>query len=271
MGNRIGRAEQIRIYVGKCWRLFLNERQWKNLVSTLIITVLISLVTSSETFRNGVQTKNSCFAFICACIWVGIFNSIQSVCRERGISKREHRTGLHISSYIGAHVIFEGILCASEALIILLVVLVKNSSHLPDSGLIFPLAIDMYLTMYLTVFASDMLAILVSCIVKDTNSAMTVMPFVLIVQLVFGGVIFELDGIADLLSNLTISKWGMNGLMSIACTNAMVRFDPFLKENAWQKPEAGNLATIWFIMVMIAIICAVLATLALSFVDRDKR
>jgi len=271
MGNRIGRAEQIRIYVGKCWRMFLNERQWKNLVSTLIITILISLVTSPETFRDGVQTKNSCFAFICACIWVGIFNSIQSVCRERGIIKREHRTGLHISSYIGAHVIFEGILCAAEALIILLVVLVKNSSHLPDSGLIFPLAIDMYLTMYLTVFASDMLAILVSCIVKDTNSAMTVMPFVLIVQLVFGGVIFELDGIADLLSNLTVSKWGMNGLMSIACTNDWVRFDPFLKENAWQKPEAGNLATIWFILFIIAIICAVLATLALSFVDRDKR
>ena len=147
MGNRIGRSEQIRIYVGKCWRLFLNEKQWKNLISTLIITVLISLVTSEDTFVDGVQTKNSCFAIICACIWVGIFNSIQSVCRERPIIKREHRTGLRISSYIGAHVIFEGALCAVEALIILVVVMLKNSSHLPDHGLLFPLAIDLFVTL----------------------------------------------------------------------------------------------------------------------------
>ena len=139
MGNRIGRWQQTRIYVGKCWRLFINERQWKNLVSTLIITVLISFVTSEKTFEDFVQTKNSCFAIICACIWVGIFNSIQSICRERGIIKREHRTGLHISSYIGAHVIFEALLCAVEALIVLAVVLIKNSEHLPESGLVFPM------------------------------------------------------------------------------------------------------------------------------------
>lgn len=271
MGNRIGRMEQIRIYHGKCWRLFLNEKQWKNLISTLIITMLISLVTSDDTFRNGVQTKNSCFAIICACIWVGIFNSIQSVCRERGIIKREHRTGLHISSYIGAHVIFEGELCAVESIIILLVVMIKNASNLPEHGLIFPLAIDLWITLYLTVFASDMLAILVSCIVRDTNSAMTVMPFVLIVQLIFGGVVFELHGLADTLSNITVCKWGMNGLMSITFTVDSVRYDPFLKSNPWQKPEAGNLATIWLIIVVIAVFCAFLGTLALSFVDRDRR
>lgn len=167
--------------------------------------------------------------------------------------------------------IFEGALCAVEALIILVVVMLKNSSHLPDHGLLFPLAIDLFVTLYLTVFASDMLAILVSCIVRDTNSAMTVMPFVLIVQLIFGGVVFELHGLADTLSNLTICKWGMNGLMSIARTTSTVRYDIFLKENSWQKPEAGNLATIWLIIVVIAFACAILGTLALSFVDRDRR
>ena len=159
MGRRIGRLEQTGIYVGKCWRLFINEKQWKNLISTLIITVLISFVTSEKTFEDYVQTKNSCFAIVCACIWVGIFNSIQSICRERSIIKREHRTGLHISSYIGAHVIFEAALGAVEALIVLVIVLINNKSHLPESGLIFPLAVDMYITLYLTIFASDMMAI----------------------------------------------------------------------------------------------------------------
>lgn len=275
MGNRIGRREQIRIYVGKCWRLFINEKQWKNLISTLIIMGMIAMVTSEKTFTAYPQTKNSCFSIICACIWVGLFNSIQSVCRERGIIKREHRSGLRISSYIFAHVIFEAILCAAEALIVLMVVLIKNSSHLPSDGLIFPLAIDMYITMYLTVFAADMMAILVSCIVKDSNSAMTMMPFVLIVQLIMAGVVFDLEGLADRISNLTISKWGMNGLMSIALTTSTVRYDRVLlslpKQNPWQKAEDINLAKIWLIILGIAFVCVILSMIALSFVDRDKR
>lgn len=271
MGKRIGRFQQMTIYIGKCWRLFINEKQWKNLISTLIITVLICLVTSEDTFQEYVQTKNSCFAIVCACIWVGIFNSIQSICRERGIIKREHRTGLHITSYIGAHVIFEAFLCAVEALIVLTVVLFKNKEHLPESGLVFPMAVDMYLTLYLTIFASDMLAILVSCVVKDSTSAMTVMPFVLIVQLIMAGVVFELEGVADQLSNVTVSKWGLNGLMSIAFTTEEVALSPLFKGNSWQKAEAGNLLRIWLIMLVIALICVALGTLALSFVDHDKR
>ena len=39
------------------------------------------------------------FALTCVAIWNGCFNSIQSVCRERPIIKREHRSGMHISSY----------------------------------------------------------------------------------------------------------------------------------------------------------------------------
>ena len=154
-------------------------------------------------------------------------------------------------------------------------VLLKNHSHLPDCGLIFPLALDLYITMYLTVFASDMMAILVSCIVKDNNSAMTVMPFILIVQLIMAGVVFDLEGIADRISNLTISKWGMNGLMSIAFTTESVRNDPYLfgltKENPWQKADDLNLAKIWLIILCIAVVCIVLSMIALSFVDRDKR
>lgn len=278
MGRRIGRTDQIRIYVGKCWRLFINEKQWKNLVSTVIIMGLISIVTSGDTFLDYRQTRNSCFAIICACIWIGLFNSIQSICREREIIKREHRTGLHISSYVLAHVVFESILCLAESVIVFGFVLVKNWSNLPEAGLIFPAVIDIFFTIYLTMFAADMVAVLVSCIVRDTNSAMTVMPFVLIVQLIMAGVVFELEGLSDKLSNLTVSKWGLNGLMSVALTTPevadgrgyfLLAFD--MKESLWEKAEDLNLAGIWLIMLVIAVVCILLSVLFLSLVDRDRR
>lgn len=275
MGRRIGRVQQTSIYVGKCWRLFVNEKQWKNCISTAIIMFLISLVTSEKTFRDYIQTRNSCFAIICACIWIGLFNSIQSICRERGIIKREHRTGLSISAYICAHVIFEAIVCTCEGLIVLTAVLIGNSSHLPESGVIFPMGLDLFLTLFLAIFASDMMAILVSSIVKDSNSAMTVMPFVLIIQLIMAGVVFDLSGITDRISNITVSKWGLNGLMSIALTSFEVSSSfylyPTLKDNPWQKAKDTNLALIWLILLLIAMACVILSVFALNFVDRDKR
>ena len=120
-----------------------------------------------------------------------------------------------------------------------------------------------------------MMAILVSSVVKDSNSAMTVMPFVLIIQLIMAGVVFELEGITDLISNITVSKWGLNGLMSIALTTFEVSSSfylyPSAKDNPWQKAEDVNLALIWLILLGIAMACVILSIFALNFVDRDKR
>ena len=44
-------------------------------------------------------TLMGAFAIACVCIWTGSFNSIQVICRERDVIKREHRAGMHISSY----------------------------------------------------------------------------------------------------------------------------------------------------------------------------
>ena len=57
-----------------------------------------------------------------------------------------------------------------------------------------------------------MLGLAISSLVKNTTAAMTVMPFVLIVQLIFSGTVFPLTGAASTLSDLTIAKWGQRVL-----------------------------------------------------------
>ena len=96
--KRISGIQQIHIYLGKCWRLFKNEKQWKNFISSFIIILIISLVTGPDMFQTYSDTNKGAFAIVSACIWSGLFNSIQSICRERDIIKREYRTGLRISS-----------------------------------------------------------------------------------------------------------------------------------------------------------------------------
>ena len=113
------RLKQIGIYVGKNFRIFKNEKGWKVLVFALIISVLISAVLDKKIFVMDTSTWTGFFTVVSACIWIGIFNSIQSVCKERAIIKREHRTGLHISSYVCAHLIYQAVICLAEAVIML--------------------------------------------------------------------------------------------------------------------------------------------------------
>ena len=271
---RITPMGQVKVYFGKCIRLFINEKQWKSFFSTAIIMLIISMVTSKQMFVDYAPTKTGAFTVVCACIWVGLFNSIQSICRERAIIKREYRTGLLISSYIYAHVLYEALLCAIEAAIITLLVIFKNSSHLPPDGLLFGVFIDFYLTFFLVTFSSDMIAVMISSMVKKETTAMTIMPFVLIIQLVMsGGVGFKLTGIAEMISYLTVSKWGLNAILAISNTdwNVYGQFQYAGESGACTDPEAGSLLGVWFLLLAFCAGYIFLSILLLKRVDKDER
>ena len=263
--------DQIRIYVGKCFRLFRTKRQYKNFISAAIIMALISMVTGDKMFSKFMDTKNGCFAIVSAGVWIGLFNSIQSVCSERAIIKREHRTGLRISSYILAHVIYEAFLCMVETLIILAALLLRNMGHLPASGVVLPLAADFYITLFLVVFASDMTAVLISCIVHTTEMAMTVMPFVLIIQLVMSGAVFALNGLTEKISYLTITRWGLDGMLTISNTTGLVYMDYLRSSSRSCEPEVSTLLHHWLMLLAFSVVYILLSILFLSLVDRDER
>lgn len=277
--QRISRVGQTGIYIGKCFRIFLNEKGWKTFISAGIITLIISIVTGDETFVSFGDTRNGAFALVCACIWIGLFNSIQSVCRERDIIKREHRTGLHISSYIAAHMVYEMALCAVEALIVTVIIFIKNWGHTPEEPLFFPAGIELYLTFFLIVYVSDVLGLAISSIVKTPNTAMTVMPFVLIIQLVMSGMIFDLKGIAEGISYITISKWGLQAICTTSNAYSLLTDTEKMAAEAekleqwevWYEHTAGHLAEMWLILLGFAVLYGVISVISLKFVDRDKR
>ena len=285
--NRISWLGQVKVYVGKCFRLFVNEKQWKNFVTTLILMGIISLVTGKEMFSSFQDTKYGVFTIICGCVWVGLFNSIQSICRERPIIKREHRTGLKLSAYITAHAIYEAFLCAIEALIILLVLYAKDGERIDGDGLVFTPFFDLYFTFFLVIFGSDAIAVFVSSLVRKENTAMTIMPFVLIVQLVMSGAIFHLEGAMETFSNVTVSKWGLDASLRVANTSRWLYDDPdnmkecyvgycrYMRENNLTpisaEPETEALLAAWGVMTLLTILFLIGSVLVLRLVDRDKR
>lgn len=305
-----GRLAQAWIYLGKFLRMFVFQNDWKVLPMGALIAAIVTFVVGANIFKTQEGTKLGVFALVCVCIWNGFFNSIQVVCREREIIKHEHRSGLHMSSYIFAQMIYQFLLCAAQTVVTLLICSVAGV-EIPKEGIVTSWGmLDMGISILLITYTADMMALMVSCIVRNTTTAMTAMPFLLIFQLVFSGGFFELNGIAASIKYLTISHWGMDALCCIGRYNAqpmvtlwntLVQFkdiefqgftplkdilvnmeqtglrDSFLQWAGQQgaKPEyaatAENVVQNLGMLLILMFVFVIVAVISLEFIDRDKR
>ena len=207
-----GRGAQVWIYLGKLLRSFVYQNDWKVLPMSALIAGLVGMVIRKRMFLDMEGTLMGSFALVCVCIWNGCFNSIQVICRERDVIKREHRSGMHISSYIVSHMIYQLLLCLAQTGVTLYITSATGVKF-PGAGLFTRwLVVDLGITMLLITFASDMLSLWVSSLAKSTTAAMTIMPFVLIFQLVFSGGMLNLPEWTKPMTNFTISNPGLKAI-----------------------------------------------------------
>ena len=214
-----GRGAQVWIYLGKMLRMFIYQNDWKVLPMAALIAGLVGMVIRKRMFLTMEGTLMSAFAMVCVCIWNGCFNSIQVICRERDVIKREHRSGMHISSYIVSHMLYQALLCLAQTAVTLYVTQLVGVQY-PWDGLVTPLfPLDFMISMFLITYASDMMSLWVSALAKNTTTAMTIMPFVLIFQLVFSGGMLSLPAWTETLTHFTISNPGLKVIAAQADTN----------------------------------------------------
>lgn len=186
-----GRAFQVPIYLGKQFRSFIFMNDWKMIPMAAMIAALVSMVIRRRFLATMEGTLMGALALTCVALWNGCFNSIQVICRERSIIKREHRSGMHISSYMLSNMIYQAALCLAQTAVSMYVFR-EAGVKVGGKGFMTPwMIVDLGITIFLISYASDMLSLLVSSIAHSTTAAMTVMPFVLIFQLVFSGGFFN--------------------------------------------------------------------------------
>ena len=304
--NHRGRLAQIPIYLGKDFRMFIFQTDWKVLPMAALIAGLIAFVVGENMYVTMEGQFQCSLALTCICIWNGFFNSIQSVCRERPIIKREHRSGMHISSYVTAHLIYQMFLCAMQAFLTVFVCKIAGIKF-PEEGFITNwFLLDTWITMFLITYAADITSLFISCLVHNTTTAMTVMPFMLIFQLVFSGGAFTLSGPAEVLTNVTISKYGLvalcaqgnyNSLKSVTLWNTIFKLrdsSSEIKDVIWMIEKEGKLEEIlqqsgesmqeaayamtkanifscWGHLLAFVVLFALLSIVVLEFIDNDRR
>ena len=124
------------------------------------------------------------------------------------------------------------------------------------------------------------LGFVVSALVKSGDRAMTFAPFILIIQLLFSGILFKLEGASEKIAYATVSKWSVEALGSISnLNNLKTKMEvempdvPGVEHKFEEIFEAtrGHLAQNWLILIGMMLLCAIVTTVLLRSVARDSR
>lgn len=244
--RRISFGKELRLLLRQGILVLLGEK--RNLIISLLFPFIAAFITvwiaGKDMFVTMEATKSACFILVCAAIWGGLFNSIQSLVKERENIKRDYVSGaLRIGCYMWSRSIIQFVLCVFQSLILMLSIPAVEwvyGNELPQAGLLCDqVLVEFYLVLFLIMFASDALGLLISSIVKKDELASKLAPYILIAQLLFSGVLFDLEGGASVLSAIMISRWGMESLGSICDLNNRVTavYDNLIKEG--QATEGG--------------------------------
>jgi hypothetical protein len=115
----------------------------------------------------------------------------------------------------------------------------------------------MYVTLVLTALTGVTAGLLISSLVSSADRAMSIVPVVLIAQVIFSGAVFDLQGGAKMLSYLAISHWCLAALGSTVNLNGLA-IPLGSQARGWPKemfsaPDPAHLAGFWLILVAMTV------------------
>lgn len=249
-----------------------------------VVAILLGLVTKKNAFSIYENTCQVLFTLACSGVWIGLINSIQEVCKERVIYKRERAVNIKLLPYIGSKLLVLGGICAVQSISIILI-FNQFISFPKGYHLVWNLKFELIVTMFLTLFSATVMGLAVSALVTNNDRAMSTAPFFLIPQIIFSGFIFKLSGISDNLSNVIIAKWSLRAMSVSLKINELplkiieenkdnIKTVTVLKQMKRAIESAYNhdinlLYRDWGILILI-VFCCILITLICLKVNENK-
>ncbi len=229
---------QMMIMFKRNMHLMFNDRARMLLLilQSPLLAALISLVVDKNSlYVTQTGTLMIFFAIACCAFWVGIMNSIQEVCKERNILRREYLAGTRLSSYIGAKMTMLTIISAFQAL--LFVGTFTLLASLPEEGALFAPFAEVYIIVWLTILAASAMGLVVSAFMKNADRAMTVAPILLMPQLLFAGFGFKLPAGVDIIQNFVVTHFSLDALKGVIHYQNLKSDQILMMENMTKNPD----------------------------------
>ncbi|MCK5718969.1 MAG: ABC transporter permease [Thiomargarita sp.] len=186
------------------------------LLSDIIVKKLIGnmlFISDIASVRRG----SVYFLLVAASIWFGIMGSCKEIVTEQHILKRETRSYLFLSPYLAAKIftltIILGIQTSLLAILVVPFLLELSWQHTMWIGLI----------LWVAAFTSASIGLFISCVVSSYRVALTLVPLIMIPQLLFGGLLRPLadlenssvwSQVTNVLNAVTVQRWAFEAILT---------------------------------------------------------
>lgn len=208
--NRISMLKEILLLSKRYAETIFNNHFFCFLLffQAAIMGLAVVVVAKSNWLAVYDNAKILLFAFSCAAMWLGLFNSVQEIVKERDIVKLEYFNKMRLSSYIISKLLVFAIVSIIQTLLWLFIINLKVD--FPSKGILFESAFLEYaLCFFLVTFSSSMLGMLISSLVKSCEITLIITPIYMMFQLLFSGILISLEGIGESISHLIIGRYAI--------------------------------------------------------------
>jgi ABC-type multidrug transport system ATPase subunit/pSer/pThr/pTyr-binding forkhead associated (FHA) protein len=160
----------------------------------------------------GADAQKALFIMAFTTILFGCINGAREFVKEAPIYRRERAVNLGIAPYMFSKIVVLGLLCLFQSAVVVLAVELGEPLH---QGVLTSPVLETYVTLALTSIAGLMFGLAVSAVAPNNDRAISLVPLVLLPQVIFSGAIIPLkDWATQILSTIFPSRWAMAALGS---------------------------------------------------------
>ena len=144
----------------------------------------------------------------------GCVNAIREFVKEGTIYRRERAVNLGILPYMFSKIAVLGVLCLLQSVVLVLCI---GAFDPFGHSIVLPPFLEIYITIALTSVAGLMLGLMVSALAPTSDRATSLVPLLLIPQVIFSGAVFPLTSwVLQILAVFAPVRWAMAALGSSA-------------------------------------------------------
>ena len=192
---------------GRYARIKLNDKANMLILMAQPLIIPLALIYIFSELRIGVL-----FLMAVSAIWFGISNAAKEIVEEMPIYTRERMFNLNIISYLFSKITILSLIALIQ---IILFVLILKFRFTGDEIKLVNIP-HMIVFMFYLAFSATLLGLLLSVLFRNSQQVMSVIPIILIPQIIFAGVIANIDTKdKELLSYIMLSRWGTEGIARI--------------------------------------------------------
>jgi ABC-type multidrug transport system ATPase subunit/ABC-type multidrug transport system permease subunit len=207
-------------------------RDWRTVAALLgqapLIGLLIAVLYPADVLAlpDHEPTRSAQFMFllVTAALWLGLIDSCREIVKERAIILRELAVGVRLDAQVIAKSVILCLIAAIQCLLLIAVVAVLRPFHSPLGSYGETLGL-----LILTSWSMIGLGLLISTVARSVDQATSVIPLLLIPQLLFGGALVALERMGvgiQAVADLTVSRWAFAGVGSVIEMNLRLADEP---------------------------------------------